>query len=235
MNRSLKIAGLAAGAMLGGAVASSAAVIDFTDDDTVGGTSAYDTRTPSSATGSTMLGGTGITWEIVPGPAGEFLTYAHGPAPGSIGILEGDNDGIGVNYVSGAEIADPEEYITITFSQAIRVTGLYFLNLFQKADGSGGESVDIFLGDTPGADGTGILNLLAKVPYETESGYGDFEGLSLVGKTFTFTPGAGTDAVFLKDFSLAAIEVQAVPLPAGVLLLGSALGGLGFARRLRKS
>ena len=57
---------------------------------------------------------------------------------------------------------------------------------------------------------------------------GDFR---ITGTQFTFTIGDSNDGVGLADGALAGVNVAAVPLPAGMLLLGTALGGFSFARR----
>jgi hypothetical protein len=59
---------------------------------------------------------------------------------------------------------------------------------------------------------------------------GALTGLNLVGSSFDFSWISGVDSGDQAGFYVEAITAQ-VPLPAGILLLGTALGGLGLARR----
>ena len=64
----------------------------------------------------------------------------------------------------------------------------------------------------------------------TTSGFA-FYNVSLTGTTFTFLSENTNDNIGFADYALAGLEVAPVPLPAGMLLLGGALGALGIARR----
>jgi len=59
---------------------------------------------------------------------------------------------------------------------------------------------------------------------------GAVSGLNLVGSSFDFTWISGVDSGDVSGFYVETLTAQ-VPLPAGILLLGTALGGLGLARR----
>ena len=68
-----------------------------------------------------------------------------------------------------------------------------------------------------------------------QSGYAEVLGLSLIGQSFVFTAGSLNDTAGFADGALAAMKVAAVPLPAGGLLLLTALGGLAAVRRRKQA
>ena len=210
---------LAAGAFALLGTTAGAATIDFTDSSTF--TFSPDAITGTAGTGTFTLTGSG---DLTLGPDG----------PGPVGDLLGGNDGVGV---VDDEVTFPGQSVTLTFSDAVEITGLYFLDLFQAPDLSDSEAVDV------SADG-GLVSasFAAQTPLLSPAvGFGSFDGLSIFGTSFTFSAQAGNDLAAMPDFSLAGVEfdfagvVAPIPLPAGVLLLGAALGGLGFAGRRRKS
>ncbi|MEP2473676.1 MULTISPECIES: VPLPA-CTERM sorting domain-containing protein [Rhodobacterales] len=218
MNKVFNLIAASTLALGAGTVGASAALLDFTS------TASYDVQSDALASGTIN----GIGWTLT--PSGGDLTFTT-PGPGSIGDLVGDNDGIGVD---DDEITlSPAESVTLTFDKAIRVTGLYFLDLFISSDGAVTESAVV------SSNGSAILELFAT---ENEPGFGlgDFTELagdfvSFTGTSFTFTVGNDNDNVGKADFALAGIEIAPIPLPAGILLLGTALGGLGIARRRKKA
>lgn len=202
----------AAVAALSTAGAASAATIDFTDNDSY-------TFSTGGASGS-IAGG--VTYTLT--PTGGDLTRVATGAPGmTFPPLMGENDGIGIG---DDEVTSPNEALTLTFSSAVTINSLYFLDLFQNPNAMQfNERVFV------AADG-GVANAFdAQVAFPDAFGYGAFTGLSLTGTTFVFTAGSENDGVANPDFALAGLDVAPVPLPAGVWLLGAALGGFGVMRR----
>ena len=203
-----------AGGLMVAAAGASAATIDFTSNAT------YATRSAAEASGS--VGGVGFT---VTGSR-NALTYTGSGAPGAVGSLLGQNDGIGI----GDDEIGGSEYVTVTFDREVRLTGLYFLDLFRAQDGTSSETVSAYLG-TPPTGANFFDTFSATETYAVGgTGYGAF-GVSVTGSVFTFDVGTGNDAVGIGDFALAGMDVAMVPLPAGALLLGTALFGLGWRRR----
>ena len=200
----------AAAALLCGAGAASAALIDFTAS--------------SSLTGS--AGGVGYT---VSGSPGDTLTFPATGAPGPIGGLAGLNDGIGLN---DDEIGNATgEYVTVTFDRAVRLSRVFLLDLFADTGGST-ETAWIYSGANP-SPATADASVDATEPF-APGGFGFAAGtVDLVGDSFTFDAGEGNDGRGIGDFALAGLgfEPAVIPLPAAGLLLGTALFGLGLARR----
>ena len=208
-----------AGTMTIGAMATAnAALIDFTDNASydISGTSGAGTVGDLSYTLSAS-GGKLTNDEMV-----DFDVSRIAPLLGTV-------DGLGIR---DDEVTFPGESLTVSFTKGVQISALYFLDLFgtTHADGSvSNEGVTVtngageeltFLAQTQNQDGT--------------VGFGDFQNLTLSGRSFTFTPTEPNDSLGNPDFALAGIEAAAVPLPAGILLLGGALGGLGFARRRKQ-
>jgi hypothetical protein len=203
MNPFMKIAGLAGAMAISSAVSVSAAtLIDFTDSSTPLVTAEY-----------SVTNNTGILIQNTGG----------GPGAG-FPPLAGEYDGLGI---SNDEITYPSEWITITFVKPVTLTAVYFLDVFFRAGGADTESGIVSKGGAPGAiDGS----VAASVPTSEGVGFAQITGLSLKGTTFTFWAGPGEDDSS-ADVALAAIEIAPIPLPAGALLIGTALGALGLVRR----
>lgn len=209
--KSLALAGALA---LGGTAGASAATLDFTDF------SSYD-FTPALASGTFM----GVEWTMTSN--GGSLTRNTGYDGSGLSkadmqdltglVLDGDGIGIGDDEVSLQEI------VTVTFERSVKVAGVFLLDLFA------GEVADIFV------DGDFAGFILPTADANTTGGYAGFGPDTPVWLTsISFTPWVGSTKRG-PDFALAGIEIAAVPLPAGGLLLLTALGGLGIAARRRKA
>ena len=215
----LKLAAVASAALLAGTVSASAALIDFTSN--------------AVSTGPGTEGG---GWTLTGNP--EFPNTSES-GPGPVGSLAGDNDGLGIK---NDELSGPQ-YVTITFNKMVKLTAFHVLDLYiSNSDANNYETALVSKGAVPGAPADDAL-VASQVIDGTTPGYAS-KTTSLKGTTFTFfvgpadpgigLGGTGNDDVGQRDYALAAIEISAVPLPAGVILMGTALGGLGLARRKRK-
>lgn len=204
MKNLTKLTGTAAVALLAGSVAASAALIDFTDN----------------STGFSGAIGNGITWELTGTPLPPNTDEVGGGRP--LGGLAWENDGVGIG---NDEVTQGTQSLTLTFSEEVTMTSALYLDLFAIADH---ESAIISVGSAPGA--------VADETFATAGSVGGFAttgSLSLTGTSFTFFAGSGFDDGD-GDFALAGVNIAPVPLPAGILLMGTALGGLGLARRRKQ-
>ncbi len=222
---------ISAAALLGSAVSASAtSLIDFTEEPLA------------------LSGNIGSTTFVVTGFPNPAQAPGVGPAPGMPTFnggagqdLAGDNDGLGV---AGPEVSGGKPFITVTFSEKVKLVGTYFLNLFEddgtKDNDESEEIVEIIVDldplDTDPFDDTVDHTVDAVEEFENNFGFAFDDTATLVGESFTFfIRSENNDDVGRADFSLAALEVQAIPLPAGALLMGTALGGLGLMRRRKKA
>jgi len=203
----MKTLGLAAALTMGTALGANAALIDFT--------------APSAgAIAGNVINGAGWTLE---GFGGQ-LNYANNAPGAAASPLAGNNDGLGI--ADDEATSGQSQFYTITFDRAVTITGLYFLDLFIDPNNGVAEQA-VVTGDAAGA-------FDALVDTSSDAfGFAEYTGLALAGTTFTFTPANTNDNLGDPDFALAGItfETAPIPLPAGVVLLGGALAGLGFARR----
>lgn len=213
---------LSAVVAMGSTAIAQAAIIDFTDPD------AYSI---SGSTGSAVLGG-GVSLEIA-SVGGTLNNSEAGPGAVAAAPLSGIVDGLGIR---DDEVTFPRESLTLTFSRAVTISSIFALDLFGDipftVDGAGDLETD------EGFTVNGGDPFLAQVLNSDDTiGFGSFSGLSFTGTTFTFAAISTNDRFAAPDFALAGLEfeVAPVPLPAGILLLGGALGGLGLARRKKKA
>ena len=212
--QTFKIFAASAALTFAGALSASAALIDFTDTDSY-------TLTADGASGTTA----GVGWTITPSESGLNASEA---GAGPLGPLAGENDGLGIG---DDEITTPDQFVTITFDKVVELTRVWVLDFFTAVDGSDAEEVDVFAG--LGDSGTPITSFTASTPAGIGPGIGAFS-TSFFGTTFTFAPNGANDGEGFADFALAGIEFSEIPLPAGVLLLAGALGGLGLMRRRKQ-
>lgn len=225
MKRLAMRAVLAAGTVLGGSVAASAAVeqYDFT-------------ATPFQAFGT--LDGTGFTVSFTPGD-GSLTFNGGGDAPGAVDgtifDLAGEGDGLGVNDDEVTDFDIGGESITLTFDNTVTLTGLAFLDLFLASENDPNpERAFVSVDGAPTTSFEGMMVVGDPNNGGFGTGFAEYGSLSLTGREFTFTAGNANDNVGQGDFALAAIQGETtpvIPLPASVLLLGGALGGFGFLRR----
>lgn len=241
---------LATSLSLSAAFAANAALLDFTDLDTF--TAPGATATTSSASG--MLGS--IKWTLTPSSTPMKYNFPVGSGGGLGGTDDGfdgvakpvgtgltyDGDGIGI---TDDEISGSRETLTLSFSRAVRITGIHILDLFFSEDGQSPDNpgagdlyeyVDVFdtvtnaLLATYRADQL-LLNTAENNGGNAIGGY-KFGGLNYEGKSLTFQMGMlGNRDDSTRDFALAGVEVSPIPVPAAGLLLLTALGGLALARR----
>lgn len=216
MKHLTKLAATTATVILASGVAASAAILDFTAGTT-------------GATSGSEFGG----WSMQGYYNGEphsLNTSTKGPGP--MGPLAGDNDGAGVRT---DEISFETDYVTITFAEEVTLIGAYFLDLYDKTTER--EVANISVGDSVGEADASLAGYAIKSGPANptgEAGYGELLGISLRGTQFTFFAGATNDTFGTPDFALAGLDVAPVPLPAGMLLLPTAIGGLMLARRRKK-
>lgn len=226
----LKTFAFSAVAALGTTVAAQAALIDFTDP------SSY-TLSGSTGSGTSLDGSISFTLSSVGGKLtnSEVADYSQD----RVAPLKGEVDGLGIGRgLSADEITFPNESLTISFDRAVRISRLFFLDLFGTIPGGMAMETD------ENVDVTSSTGQMANFRAQTLNqdgtvGFGDF-ATDLTGTSFTFVAGAENDAFTFPDFAMAGLDVSEigvseVPLPAGILLLGGALGGLGLARRKKKA
>jgi len=211
-----------------------AATLDFTDRGQWNGSS-------GGATSSVDYGWFTAAIATDPVQSATFTENFDGPQSSSYcqangGPLACQSDGLGI---VDDEISAGQS-VTVTFSRALQVVGLHFLDLFTSSRGTeeawltlnGNDSViHTFLG-------TETLRASSGIAGDTRPGRlplrrGDFRGVTSM--TF-FGPSIVGDNGD-NDYALAGIQVAPIPLPAAGWLLLGALGALGgvAAKRRRKT
>lgn len=232
MTFSMSTAVLSAAFALGAAAANASTItVDFTDD------SSYDSFSSAGATGAI---GTTQSWTATPEPS-DTLTRSSYDGAGNFAptpLSFSDYDGLGV---VDDEIAFPSQFVTLKFSTKLQVTGLHFLDVF------GDEGVEIFLDGSAtsfASYGSGFspFTFGASASGDNSTGGYAFIDLSKIDvaiTTITFGAITDNDANGAPDIALAGIdffandsaEPEPVPLPAGGVLLLTAMGGLAAVRR----
>ena len=211
------IAGLA---FLAGASMASASVIDFTS--------------ASTGTSGSILNGS-VTWTMdASGYLNNSQTFDGNSTPSGTGLsFQTDGYGVGLHDDEITTFnSNSFEWIRVTFSAPVLVDAIYFLDLFQAADGS---SQEVGVASING--GFPIISLYANDI--AGSGAAGFVGASFAAIAVTeifFTVLSSNDNLGFADGALAGISfVAPVPLPAAGFLLVGGLGGLAAMRRRRKS
>lgn len=212
---------LAVPALLAGTVAVSATTLDFTGAGWESGSIGTNGWTLTGAPGAALEG------DAIDSPA----TNAAVAAAGLDLALE--FDGIGVDSNVSTDEVDGTDTLTLSFDRKVKITGVYFLDLYFTIDKITGEIADLEQAGITNGASTEVVD--AQRRFRIAGGFGE-ASMKMTGDTFTFfDPSGGNDAVGVGDFALAAVTVAPIPLPAGFLLLGTALGGLGVARRFKKA
>ncbi|GIX12226.1 MAG: hypothetical protein KatS3mg118_0185 [Paracoccaceae bacterium] len=163
---------------------------------------------------------------VTSNPAGRlnFTQNYDGPAGASFcgaGGLACISDGLGItdDEIGGTESA------TLTFSRAVTVSGLHFLDLFVARNQSSRETAKVSVNG-------GSWQSFAAV--NTGNGGYLFEAVNWTNVTsLAFAYQIGNDSSGIGDYALAAVEVTPVPVPAAGLLMITGLGGLGLIARRR--
>lgn len=213
-----KFATAAAAALVMSAGAASAALIDFTDN-------------------STGLAGSigSANWVLSATPDDINNSQAPGVCPidcQALGLAM-DNDGVGIDNSEVSTFPNSNQYLTLTFSEKVKVSGIAYIDMYKDDDSDNFESGLVKVGAF--VDG-------ATFDHKSDAEFVKFKGngfvydesIELTGSVFQIFIGPINDDAGQPDAALAAVQISAIPLPAGVLLMMTALGGLAFTRR-RKS
>lgn len=221
-------ASAAVGLALATGVASASTLIDFT----------------SAATGTSGSVG-GVNWSMTSN-IGTVNNSQVFDGQGSLASLAGtglafQRDGYGVRSALDAQRNDDEissmrsgmEAITLTFSRAVKLTSVAFLDLFMPANSQIGE-----VGYARLSDGT-VLSFagsdLANSNGSLRAGYAGSAFAGLVTTSISFYIGLTNDAKGVADGALASISVAPVPVPAAGILMVAGLGSIAAVRRRRKT
>jgi hypothetical protein len=136
-------------------------------------------------------------------------------------------DGIGI---VDDEIS-PGQSLLLEFDQAVNISSIAVLDLFEAAMGDSEES-----GLLVSVNGAEAATFSAESVFmDMANGFSDFTvGFANV-TSIRFLVGEGNDDQGVADYALAGIRFEPVPIPAAGLLFLTALGGAGFARSRRKA
>ncbi len=191
-------------------VTAGAVTYDFTDSSKYGPLDPSDTQNVGGNLVTATLSGNGPL---------SFTTF---DGDASVASLAFDYDGVGIY---DDEISTGGEAVTVTFSETVAVIGFSFLDLFFADGQTDSEFAEVYL------EGALVYTFFADLVFQESGGYKYASVSPLLTDQLVFLAGAGNDGVGVADYALAAIDVQAVPLPASLVLLLSALGCLGIVSR----
>lgn len=210
-------------AALGLAAPAGAATIDFTD---------RSVWSDASST-QTLVGGVIASISALNGSIDFSQNYDGSSCPTAISCV---SDGAGVSGDEVTDFAITGQTFIVSFSRAVRVAGLGFLDLFadmpsfdSQPDPMASEGAIVDLG------GGDVRRFAGSEPYAPGGSGWLWASLDVSPVTqLRFTADVGNDGVGSGDYAVAAIDVASAPLPAAGLMLAAALGGAAaWGRRAR--
>lgn len=213
---------LLTGAVVGAVMAVSA---------TTAGAYVIDYTKASTGHSGSLFGGS-VTWNMTAsGVLNNSQLFDGTSSPAGTGLsFERDGYGVGKNDDEITTFPNkPQEWITVTFSQAVKIDALYMLDLFRAKDGSTLEVGQATI------DGSSVVSLVATDIAST--GAPGFVGAvfkPIYATVIRFTVLNSNDNLGFADGALAGIGIAPVPVPAAGLMLLGGLGGLAALRRRRR-
>lgn len=155
--------------------------------------------------------------------ADAYLDDVSGGLPAGLGVCSTGLDADDECNVPGDDNVTMNETVTLTFSQAVLSVSDFVFRAATHEDIS--DSNDFLM--VSWVDGLGPFGGAS-----TFAGVENFISVAQVGDITELTFSFADTEFYLSSFTA---EIASVPLPASILLLGGALGGLGAMRRKRKS